>query len=585
MLKGLAQGVLVVTLQYPPIIVLYFLASFISWLVAYRSWQMRPAQGATLWALAMVSTGLWAFGNGISAMQADLTWRLISIRLLYLGIVSSVYFWGLFTLQYSQFDRWYTKRNRRLLAIVPVLFYVVVFTSNYHNLFYSSSELVKRGDYYFYESTFGPLFWVWAAYAYAVVVGGAGLLIASIVRSPSVYRGQAVILVIGASIPLTFNIFYLTLGGIDGYDPSALGYTITGVMVLTAMRNFHFLAVVPVAHDLVIKSVRSGVIIINERGIIMDINPAALNIFEGQTEEIIGQSIVEAFPQYRDLIFSFQNIDEIKTEITLNGHFYELQIMPLINRSGQKSGRIAMFYDITEQKIALEELDAYAHTVAHDLKNPLGVVLTYMDLIESGAVGEVSPKLQERLKVIAGSSRKMKSIIDSLLMLATVRNTDNVKVGALDMPRLVDVSLRRLTEVIDEQKVQIRRAELWHNALGYEAWVEEIWMNYISNAIKYGGQPPVIELGCDKLPNGQIRYWVKDNGAGIDPEEQEHLFTKSVRLEKHAALEGHGLGLSIVQRIVHKLGGTVGVESKPGQGSLFYFTLPEIPAEPVSLSA
>ena len=110
--------------------------------------------------------------------------------------------------------------------------------------------------------------------------------------------------------------------------------------------------------------------------------------------------------------------------------------------------------------------------------------------------------------------------------------------------------------------------------------MEEIWANYISNALKYGGKPPRIELGANLLPPSpaspsaeMVRFWVRDNGPGLSKEAQAQLFTPFTRLHKDRA-EGHGLGLSIVQQVVERLGGQVGVDSQEGRGSQFYFTLP-----------
>ena len=115
--------------------------------------------------------------------------------------------------------------------------------------------------------------------------------------------------------------------------------------------------------------------------------------------------------------------------------------------------------------------------------------------------------------------------------------------------------------------------------MGYSPWIEEVWVNYLSNAIKYGGKPPRLALGFDRpAPGpqpGMIRYWVRDNGPGLSAEQQAVLFTPFERL-KNLRVRGHGLGLSIVRRVVEKLGGQVGVESSPGEGSLFYFTLSEV---------
>ncbi|MEA3338766.1 MAG: ATP-binding protein, partial [Chloroflexota bacterium] len=100
----------------------------------------------------------------------------------------------------------------------------------------------------------------------------------------------------------------------------------------------------------------------------------------------------------------------------------------------------------------------------------------------------------------------------------------------------------------------------------------------ISNAIKYGDQPPRVELGATVQANDTLRFWVRDNGLGLTSEEQAQLFTPFTRLGLGRA-KGHGLGLSIVRRIVEKLDGQVGIESKVGQGSVFSFTLPAVQAE------
>ena len=106
-------------------------------------------------------------------------------------------------------------------------------------------------------------------------------------------------------------------------------------------------------------------------------------------------------------------------------------------------------------------------------------------------------------------------------------------------------------------------------------WVEEVWSNYLSNALKYGGHTPEIELGTDKYHNGQIRFWVRDYGRGMSLEQQAQAFAKFTRFDA-AKTQGHGLGLSISQRIIEKLGGEVGVESRLQAGSTFYFTLPSV---------
>jgi signal transduction histidine kinase len=114
--------------------------------------------------------------------------------------------------------------------------------------------------------------------------------------------------------------------------------------------------------------------------------------------------------------------------------------------------------------------------------------------------------------------------------------------------------------------------------------VEEVWVNYISNAIKYGGQYPHIELGATVQTDGMVQFWVSDRGHGISEEDQDRLFVPFTQLSE-VRVRGHGLGLSIVRRIVEKLGGEVGVESTIGEGSTFYFSLRGVETQGASVGA
>jgi signal transduction histidine kinase len=119
----------------------------------------------------------------------------------------------------------------------------------------------------------------------------------------------------------------------------------------------------------------------------------------------------------------------------------------------------------------------------------------------------------------------------------------------LDLAEIVAEAERRLSTMIEEHEAQITTPVVWPAVLGYAPWVEEVWVNYLSNAMKYGGQPPTIEIGSTPLQNGTVRCWVKDNGPGLTPEQSAGLFCAHLRLRQVRA-DGHGLGLSIVRRIV-----------------------------------
>lgn len=218
------------------------------------------------------------------------------------------------------------------------------------------------------------------------------------------------------------------------------------------------------------------------------------------------------------------------------------------------------------------ELDAFAHTVAHDLKNPLSKIITSLSLLQEFAAPMLDEAMLEVFRVCLGSGHQMTTIIDELLLLARVRQ-GAVQTVPLEMAQIVAQAQNRLSHLIEEYQAELVVPKVWPTAIGYAPWVEEVWANYLSNGLKYGGRPPRLELGATPQTDGLVRFWIRDNGQGLTPSEQARLFTEFTQLNQ-VNIKGYGLGLSIVQRIIIKLGGQVGVTSQVGYGSEFYFTLP-----------
>ncbi len=220
------------------------------------------------------------------------------------------------------------------------------------------------------------------------------------------------------------------------------------------------------------------------------------------------------------------------------------------------------------------ELDAFSHMVAHDLKNPLAHQMTLSDFLLEELSSDINTEGHKCLQHIFNSSKKMIGIVDALLLLASVSKQE-VELIPLNMGDIILQAQQRLAAMLEEYQGEIIMSDKWPVVVGYAPWVEEIWVNYLNNGLKYGGNPPHLEIGATQNQK-TIRFWVRDNGSGLSQEALAKLFTPFTRLHKSKA-EGHGLGLSIVQRIVSRFGGEVGVESQPGKGSVFYFTLPSIP--------
>lgn len=221
----------------------------------------------------------------------------------------------------------------------------------------------------------------------------------------------------------------------------------------------------------------------------------------------------------------------------------------------------------------IADLDSFAHTVAHDLKTPLSTLYTWSAWLKNTWEELSIEELKDFLDQMTQNSQRAINIVEELLLFASIRKLDTLETAPLDMASIVTEAITRLTQMIDDSHAEIILPEDWHIGIGYAPWILEIWVNYISNAIKYGGTPPRIELGSRVEADYTVRYWIRDNGQGIEANKLPDLFNMFDRLGE-MQIQGHGLGLSIVKRITEKLNGQVKVETEVGQGSIFSFTLP-----------
>ncbi|MCC6906073.1 MAG: PAS domain-containing sensor histidine kinase [Anaerolineae bacterium] len=218
------------------------------------------------------------------------------------------------------------------------------------------------------------------------------------------------------------------------------------------------------------------------------------------------------------------------------------------------------------------ELDAFGHTVAHDLRAPLQIIIGYADLLLSEAES-LDEDMRSSVQNIDLFARKMNDLINNLLLFATLRNAQSVIVPVEIAPVLESVRQRFSDRLRDRGITLILAGEL-PPVMGHGPWIEEVFANLVENAIKYIGATnpdPRIEIRASANPE-TVRYEIIDNGIGISVDQTHQLFKLFSRLTDQAG--GLGIGLSIVKRIITRLGGDLGVISAPQQGSTFWFELP-----------
>jgi light-regulated signal transduction histidine kinase (bacteriophytochrome) len=222
---------------------------------------------------------------------------------------------------------------------------------------------------------------------------------------------------------------------------------------------------------------------------------------------------------------------------------------------------------------ANRELEAFSYSVSHDLRAPLRHLQGFTQALQEEGGDQLSPEAREYLRLILRSTETMSTLIDDLLSFARTAQKP-LQPEQVELAPLVQQVVAQL------RPEQSGRTINWQLGVlpavrGDEAMLRQVWLNLIGNALKYTrNQPqPRIEIGC-RPGDGELLFFVKDNGAGFDPKYAEKLFGIFQRLHHPSEFEGSGLGLAIVRRIIERHGGRTWGEGAPGLGATFYFTLP-----------
>jgi PAS domain S-box-containing protein len=230
--------------------------------------------------------------------------------------------------------------------------------------------------------------------------------------------------------------------------------------------------------------------------------------------------------------------------------------------------------NLTQLENTNKELESFSYSVSHDLRSPLRALSGYSRIMEQEYAPQLDAEARRLLTNIQSNAQRMGMLIDDLLSFSRLGRKE-VQRSNVDMNRMVESALDELNKAI-EHHAAITVGQL-PEALVDHALFHQVWINLISNAIKYSSkqEKPQIQIGAH--PDlAETTYFIKDNGAGFDMHYADKLFGVFQRLHKTTEFEGTGVGLAIVQRIITKHGGRIWANAEKNKGATFYFTLPTV---------
>ena len=368
------QSVIYVLLPFAAAIVLFVLATY--------AFSRRRTPGAMPFGLLMLTACEWKLAYGLGLVVSDLQARLFLHNLEYVGAVMIPVAWLAFVLDYTGLGEWLSWRRLILLGTLPLLTLVLVWTNGAHGLVWINREFVRPGPFATMSIDHGPWFWVFAAYAYCLLLAGTLLLIAQLLRSSRAYRKQTATVLVGVGVLWAGNVAYLLHLSPGPYlNPTLLSFPLTGVLFAWSLFRLRLLDVVPVARDLLIEQISDGVIVVDERNRVVDLNPAAEHILGRQAPEVLWCPVTEVLPgisispvsseesaieeiQAEEVRTAEVSAEEANLEVKIGegerARYYERALSELDSRSGQPGGHLVLLRDITEHRWLEERLEHQA---------------------------------------------------------------------------------------------------------------------------------------------------------------------------------------------------------------------------------
>ncbi len=329
-----------------------------------------------------------------------------------------------------------------------------------------------------------------------------------------------------------------------------------------------------------------------ESGRIFEANPESENLLGYKTEELLDSN-------FADLLVS-EKLANIKQSLSKNKFSYreeqELRTKngsrrvatmsaSLIGYQGKKT-ILTLFHDMTERakledklrnraeslKESNEQLEEIIQILSHDLKEPLRSIGTYSDMLFSKCKEDLDSASFNRLKKLKQNSTKLKNMLDN------VSNLSRVSVGGspevIDIEGLIEQIKGELTVNLGEATVEVEKG---FPEVKFDRFQLKVLLrNAISNALKYNKPPKRVKVGYENEENNsEITIFVEDNGQGIAEEYRDRVFDMFEQLAPEKEDNGMGAGLAFCKRIVQSHGGSISLESEPGEGTTLYFTLPQ----------
>ena len=538
-------------------VVIFLLATSVSLIVALFAWRRRAIPGGAALALLLLALAVWSFAETLELLASTNPEKILWSKMSYFGAATAPLLVLMFALAYTR--QALRRRTVGLLAILPVVTLLLVFTNDWHGWVWDRITPIPS-DPNILNYSHGVWFWINTVYAYAAVLAALFVLASAALRFSQAYRQQAFALFASVCIPFAFNAIYvLGWSPVAGLDLSPLAFILCGLLIAFGIFRLRLLDLVPVARDALFEALSDGVIVLDAQNRIADINPAARELL-GVRSAAIGQDIkslpanglISALSDSHPTAFHPQ-------EIQIAERWLDVRAAPFFAPRGTTSGRLVVLRDITERKQMAAELEEMAilrerQRLARDLHDSVTQSLNSLVLVAYTATNRLKRRKYDRLEVLVGqlSEGARQALKEMRLLLYDLRLAPAEQISLTDAIRL------RLEAVetragIDAQ-FTVENVPLLAANVEHELYL--VAMEALNNSLKHANATQVtVNLRAE---GRDLKLEIRDNGKGFDL----------------GGVRAGGMGLGNLKTRAEKIGGQLRIDSAPGEGTSVRIVLP-----------
>ncbi|NTU80272.1 MAG: PAS domain-containing protein [Chloroflexales bacterium] len=589
------------TWYYTPYAVAPAMAALICMAMAAMVWRRRGLPLVRAFLSLLAGTAIWCLFNTFELSNATLVGKVLLSQLRYIGIIVVPFAWLAFALIYTGRERWLSWRTFALPVALQVPFAVAIVTNDLHHLVWMPLELQydAAAGLYYLAGGFGPLWYSHAAISYTLTLVGTVLIFRSLLRSPPLYRSQAVALLVGVLLPWVASVLFVTgHSPLPNVDITPIAFAFSGVALAIGITRFQMLKVVPAARDAVIESMGDALIVLDSERRIVDVNPAALCMIGRSAREIIGRTIIDLLPNHEELVNRLRDQEAATSELTLDRgrglEHYDIRVSSLKDGRGHITGRLIVARDISVQKRFEAELQhakelaeqaskaksAFLANMSHELRTPLNAIIGYSEIIGEELAAERADLVPDMQRIGAAGQHLLTLINDVLDLSKIEAGRMNLNLEEIDPLPIVHNVVATIEPLLRQRgnRLDLRVDSPLSIVLADPTRLRQVLFNLLSNAAKFTERGVITLHVSDDHERGMLAFAVSDTGIGISEEQLGKLFQPFTQADSSTTRRygGTGLGLAISQRFCAMMGGEVTAASVPGQGSTFTVRLPAV---------